>query len=182
MATFGLNHSQYNLIPILYSAFAIPASIAAGFLIDRVGPRICVSLFTTVSIIGLSVFAYAAGGEPDFTLFLVGRSIFGMGSESLMIWFATTTGVWFYYSEVAVSAAISLAFQKMGRLTADIFTPVVYRKTSSLSESLWISVYVFAMTFIIAIFINKLELYQENTRKQFKYIRVGTQRISGKVR
>lgn len=76
------------MLPVSYSAAAIPFSILSGFLIDRVGTRISLAVFMIFSIIGLSVFAISTTpSSTDYSMCLIGRAIYGMGGEGLVIWF-----------------------------------------------------------------------------------------------
>ena len=106
---------QYNLIPIVSSAAAIPFSIIASLLLDKVGSRFSISFFTTLSISGLSLFAYSTSSEdPNFRNFLVGRALFGMGYVGQIIWFSAVTSQWFYYKEAGIVMASLLAFGFFG--------------------------------------------------------------------
>ena len=111
MTSFSLSHTEYNLIPIVFSTAAIPFSIFSGIMIDRVGNRFSISFFTVLSIIGLSIFCYGSDqNNPNFTLFLIGRGLFGMGWIGTIIWFSAMSSVWFHYCDMSLAASACLCF------------------------------------------------------------------------
>ena len=77
-------------MPAIGAAAAIPFSLFAALLIDKTGTRFAISLFTTISISGVSLFAYSSmAGDPNWRNFLIGRALFGMGYVGQIMWFST---------------------------------------------------------------------------------------------
>jgi nitrate/nitrite transporter NarK len=183
MAKFQLSHTQYQYIPIVQAGSAIPFAVVAGFVIDRAGPRFAISLFTLLCIIGLSIFASSSNMTDDnFKMFLVGRAIFGMGAVGQFIWFSTITSIWFYYNNMALAMAAGLCFATFGSLVADVLAPHVYRSSQTLSQALWLSVYIYAFSLVIVIAVNRLEKRNSANRKQIRYVRIATEKLSRRAR
>ena len=58
--------------------------IFGGVLLDTIGLRTGLLLFCGVAVVGQGVFM-AGGFMSDFNVMIVGRTIFGMGGESLAV-------------------------------------------------------------------------------------------------
>ena len=79
-----MNSLEYNL---LYSVYAFPNFILplfGGYLIDFMGIRIGITLFSSLVLAGQCVFALAVDLR-NYPLALVGRFILGLGGESLSV-------------------------------------------------------------------------------------------------
>tara|TARA_B110000285_G_C14680308_1_gene404359 strand:+ start:169 stop:528 length:360 start_codon:yes stop_codon:yes gene_type:complete len=75
---------QYGL---LYTVYAIPNTILpliGGLLLDRVGQRMALIMFTTTLCIGQGIFMLG-GYQESFPLMLIGRGVFGIGCESMYV-------------------------------------------------------------------------------------------------
>lgn len=105
---------------------------------------------------GLALFSFSAQVN-DFYLTLIGRGIFGMGSEGQNIWFFTIISVWFYYSEISFASALLGCFGKLGSVFADIFTPISYRDTGSIVWPFRIAVLINIGAILIVICLNKID-------------------------
>ena len=58
--------------------------IFGGVLLDTIGVRTGLVLFCCVAVLGQAVFC-AGGYSSDFNTMIIGRTIFGMGGESLAV-------------------------------------------------------------------------------------------------
>ena len=115
----------------------------------------------------------------QYTYFLVGRALFGMGYIGQLIWFSTVASQWFYYNEIGVAMSLLLAFSYFGQLVADIITPIEYRRARLLSQPLWLAVYLYTAAFILVIIFNKLESY--TSKKYFKFITMRSEKVTPSV-
>jgi MFS family permease len=71
----------------LYSVYAIPNCILpliGGLLLDKLGVRVCLVVFSVLLCTGQLVFMLG-GYWNDFNLMIVGRGIFGAGCESMYV-------------------------------------------------------------------------------------------------
>jgi hypothetical protein len=66
MATFNITHTQFNYLEMSYSGVAIPASIAAGIFLHKLGSWRSLTFFITLSVLGLCVFSYAVVDDDNF--------------------------------------------------------------------------------------------------------------------
>ena len=102
-------------IGTMYSAYsfaAIVAVLVGGFLIDKIGPRRASLLFSAVLTAGACLVAYA----PSIGWIYVGRVLFGMGSEPLIVAQSAILARWFRGKELALSFGIALTVSRLGTL------------------------------------------------------------------
>jgi MFS family permease len=97
-----------------YSVAAILAVLIAGPLIDRLGTRKASLLFSTLVFIGAGI-VWMAKSVP---VFIVGRFIFGAGSEPLFVAQSAMLARWFKNKELALSFGITLTVSRFGSLFA----------------------------------------------------------------
>ena len=72
---------------MFYVVYSIPNMVLpffGGIMLDSIGNRFGLILFTTVLTIGQLVFAIG-GTSENFVVMLVGRVIFGLGGESMSV-------------------------------------------------------------------------------------------------
>jgi MFS family permease len=96
----------------IYSVAAILTVLVGGLLIDRVGTRTASLLFSALVVVGAAIVAMA----PNVTVAVVGRFIFGAGSETLIVAQSAILARWFRGKELALSFGITLAIARLGTL------------------------------------------------------------------
>uniref|UniRef100_A0A668RWZ2 Lysosomal dipeptide transporter MFSD1 n=1 Tax=Oreochromis aureus TaxID=47969 RepID=A0A668RWZ2_OREAU len=82
----GMTPQQYNLLYAIYAWTNAVVVILAGFLIDKLGNRFGVFLFSFLCVLGSSLFALGShfkGSPYLLPLMLTGRLLFGSGNGSL---------------------------------------------------------------------------------------------------
>ncbi|MFQ5926155.1 MAG: MFS transporter [Terriglobia bacterium] len=102
-------------IGMMYSFYSWPNVVMVfigGFLIDRFGTRKMSLVFSGLIVLGASLVAAA----PLFWLMLVGRTIFGIGAESLIICQSAILAKWFKGKELAFAFGLALTFMRLGTL------------------------------------------------------------------
>lgn len=108
----GIDREQ---IGMLYSFYSWPNLLMlpiAGFLIDRFGTRKTSLVFSGLIVSGATLVAAA----PMFSLMVVGRGIFGVGAESLIVCQSAILAKWFKGKELALAFGLSLTFMRLGTL------------------------------------------------------------------
>ena len=102
-------------IGTMYSAYSFAAIVAVllgGFLIDKIGTRRASLLFSAVLTAGACLVALA----PSIGWIYVGRLLFGMGSEPLVVAQSAILARWFRGKELALSFGIALTVSRLGTL------------------------------------------------------------------
>jgi MFS family permease len=72
----------------------------------------------------------------DFTSLLVGRTIFGLGSESLFLVQSAILAKWFNSKELALALSVALSFDRLGSILA-LWTLPQLAEAYSWRASLW---------------------------------------------
>ena len=81
---FNISSTQFSFLYGVYSYPNTVLPIFGGIFLDTIGIRIGVILFSTFLTLGQIVFCIG-GYKTEFWLMLVGRTIFGLGGESLSV-------------------------------------------------------------------------------------------------
>ncbi|XP_044159266.1 major facilitator superfamily domain-containing protein 1-like isoform X2 [Bufo gargarizans] len=108
---------QYNLLYAIYAWTNAVVVIMAGFLIDKLGNRFGLFLFSSLTVVGSSIFALGSHfkGTPYLLpLMLTGRLLFGSGNGSLTIVQNRITAFWFKGKELALAFGLTLSFSRLG--------------------------------------------------------------------
>ena len=123
----GFSQSQIGLLNAVFSLPNIFLALAGGVLIDRYGPA-RVSLWTAgLCCLGTVL---TAVGEP-FGLMVVGRLLFGVGEETLLIALLAGLAQWFAAGGMAVAMASFFSLARVGSYAADIsprWAPELYQR------------------------------------------------------
>jgi MFS family permease len=96
----------------MYSLAAVVAVLAGGYLIDRVGVRLASLIFSAFVVAGAAIVAAA----PSLPVMYLGRILFGMGSESMIVAQSAITARWFTGKELAMAFGITLTVSRLGTL------------------------------------------------------------------
>jgi MFS family permease len=123
----GFSQSQIGLLNAVFSLPNIFLALAGGILIDRYGPA-RVSLWTAALCCLGTVLT--AVGEP-FSLMVVGRLLFGVGEETLLIALLAGLAQWFAAGGMAVAMASFFSLARVGSYAADIsprWAPELYQR------------------------------------------------------
>ena len=104
-AAIGASYSMYSIA-------AIFAVLGGGFLVDRIGTRAASLLFSALIVIGAAIVAAA----PNLATLYVGRVIFGVGSETLIVAQSAILARWFTGKELALAFGVTLTISRLGTL------------------------------------------------------------------
>lgn len=118
-------HAARSTIGLFFFAYSFAAVVAVaigGILIDKLGTRKASLLFSILVFAGAGV-VWMAKSVP---VFLIGRFIFGAGSEPLIVAQSAILARWFKNKELALSFGITLTVSRFGSLfafnTGELFT------------------------------------------------------------
>jgi MFS family permease len=111
----GLNEAQIGLLNAVYSLPNIPLALAGGVLIDRIGAGRAAALASALCLAGAVMTAI---GQP-FALMVIGRLVFGIGSETLYIALLCAIAGWFASGGIALATALFFSLARVGSYLAD---------------------------------------------------------------
>lgn len=112
----GLSQTQIGMLNAVFSLPNIFLALVGGILIDRYGPG-RVSLWTAgLCCVGT---VFTAIGSP-YGLMVVGRLLFGVGEETLLIALLAGLAQWFAAGGTAFAMALFFSLARVGSYAADI--------------------------------------------------------------
>ncbi|KAK3761409.1 hypothetical protein RRG08_024276 [Elysia crispata] len=157
----GMSDSDYNLLYAIYAWTNAVVVIGAGYLIDKFGNRVGVFLFSSLCLVGSSVFAagiFLKGTSAMLPVMLLGRLLFGSGNGSLTIVQNRITAYWFKNKELAMAFGITLAFSRLGSVL-NFFCTQMFEESFGLAWTLWGGAMLCLLGFLSAIIVSMLDSY-----------------------
>ncbi|KAL5021083.1 hypothetical protein ScPMuIL_000238 [Solemya velum] len=155
----AMTEDNYNLLYAIYAWTNAIVVIAAGFLIDKLGNRVSVFLFSFLCVVGSCTFAAGTmlkGTTAMLPVMLLGRLIFGSGNGSLTIVQNCITAYWFRNKELAMAFGITLAFSRLGSVLNFLLTSN-FADAHGLTWTLWGGAMLCGLGFVSAIVVSVLD-------------------------
>ncbi|KAM4632054.1 lysosomal dipeptide transporter MFSD1-like [Discoglossus pictus] len=155
----GMSPEQYNLLYAIYAWTNAVVVIMAGFLIDKLGNRFGLFLFSFLTVLGSSIFALGSHfkGTPYLLpLMLTGRLLFGSGNGSLTIVQNRITAFWFKGKELALAFGLTLSFSRLGSVLNFFFTKQ-FEDNYGIQWTLWGGTILCLLGFLSAITVSVLD-------------------------
>jgi len=143
--------SDIGLLQAIYSFPNIIMVLVGGLIIDKIGTRISVVLFTLLIFVGAVVTAMSS----NLYFMAGGRLIFGLGAESMIVAITTIIARWFKGKELSFAFGLNLTVARLGSFLA-LNSPSWGRSFYEHWQTpLWISVFagVSAVVFILIYFV-----------------------------
>lgn len=106
--------SDIGLLQGIYSFPNIIMVLIGGIIIDRIGTRISVVIFTLLIMTGAIVTALSS----QLFFMAAGRLIFGMGAESMIVAITTIIARWFKGKELSFAFGLNLTVARLGSFLA----------------------------------------------------------------
>lgn len=95
-----------------------------GYLVDRIGVRMCLLLFASLITVGQVIFALGLSLK-SWPVMLVGRLIFGFGGESFTVANSALLAQWFKGKELAFAFGVNLSISKLGSVVNNLVSPIL---------------------------------------------------------
>lgn len=133
LATF-----QYRL-SLLYSVYSVPNIVLPFFVgraIDRLGSRSILLILAFLVALGQMLTAIGLQNR-HLGLLLLGRTIFGVGGESLAVAQARLVTHWFVGKELALAIGLNLSIARIGTVVNNVLSPLV-AKWYSVPAAFWL--------------------------------------------
>lgn len=177
----GMSNDDYNLLYAIYAWTNAVVVIGAGFLIDKLGNRIGLFLFSFLCVLGSSTFAagvFFKGTSAMLPVMLIGRLLFGSGNGSLTIVQNRITAYWFRNKELAMAFGITLAFSRLGSVL-NFFMTQIFEDSYGLTWTLWAGAILCGLGFISSFIVSFMDLYgvrqlgdEQNLKTESKKLKV----------
>jgi nitrate/nitrite transporter NarK len=138
----------------LYSAYSIPNSFLfltffGGIFLDKWGTRLGGAIFAVLCLIGALL--TSIGAEGNFWIMFLGRFIFGLGAETLIVAQNKIIAKWFRRRELSLAFAINLSICRLGTMLSYNVIPSLNNKLHSWSAALWVVTAVMALGVVVYI-------------------------------
>jgi MFS family permease len=111
----GFTDTQIGTLNAIYSVPNIFVVLIGGIIADRLGTRLATLLFTAICLVG-AIMTWVSG---SFVLMAVGRLVFGLGAESMIVAITAALGQWFKGKQLGFAFGINLAIARAGSFAAD---------------------------------------------------------------
>lgn len=111
-----LNFSDANigLLNAIYSFPNIIMVLVGGIIIDRIGTRISVVIFTFLVMLG----SFLTAIKGEIIVMAAGRLLFGLGAESMIVAITTIIARWFKGKELSFAFGLNLTLARLGSFMA----------------------------------------------------------------
>ena len=152
----GIGQTAFNLLYTIFSLPNIVATLIIGYFIDYLGVRI--GLIALASGVALSQGIIAIGGYIySYNLILIGRALFGLTSESLIIAQASMVSFWFKGRQLAFALGIAVTFPELGNALNSWLSPLIYESSGSLGTPFLVSVFFCILSLLCALMASYLD-------------------------
>jgi MFS family permease len=117
----GFTDAQVGLLDTAYNVAALLTLVAGGILIDRLGTRRSVVLFSGIGAAGGLLVALLPAIVPaaPAAAMMAGRFVLGVGSELFYVAATTVVGRWFKGKEISFAMALQVLIGRQGSYLAD---------------------------------------------------------------
>jgi MFS family permease len=111
----GFSATQFGWLNASYSVAAVATLLVGGIIIDRIGTKKAILAFAFICLLG-SLITAARGSAP---LMIVGRTVLGLGAESMIVAVTTALAKWFKGKELSFAFGINLLIARIASVAAD---------------------------------------------------------------
>ncbi|HRR57265.1 MAG TPA: MFS transporter [Acidobacteriota bacterium] len=113
-AQLGFSDAAIGTLNGIYSLPNIFMVLVGGIIIDRIGTRRAVLLFTCLCVAGAGLTA----ARGAFWWMATGRLLFGLGAESMIVAVTTAIAKWFKGKELSFAFGLNLTIARLGSFAA----------------------------------------------------------------
>ncbi len=113
-AQLGFSDSEIGLLNGIYSFPNIIMVLIGGIIIDRIGTRKSVFIFTVLIMLGALVTVV----QGNIYTMAAGRLIFGLGAESMIVAITTILAKWFRGKQLSFAFGLNLTIARLGSFMA----------------------------------------------------------------
>ena len=144
---------------LLYSIYSFPNVILplfGGYLVDAIGVRIGIFIFSLLITLGQAIFAFGVSIE-SYPLALIGRGVFGLGGESQNVAQSSIVSSWFAGKDISMALGMNVSIARLGSVFNDILEPFLYDETGSVVFGLWVGGLLCIASLIAGIFLGMID-------------------------
>jgi len=111
----GFSATAFGWLNSSYSVAAVLTLLIGGIIIDRIGTKKAFTFFAAFCLVGAAL--TAARGRPG--IMIAGRTVLGLGAESMIVAATTVLAKWFKGKELSFAFGINLTISRLASVAAD---------------------------------------------------------------
>ena len=111
----GFSATQFGWLNASYSVAAVATLLVGGVIIDRIGTKKSILAFAVICFLG-AVLTASKGSAP---VMIAGRTVLGLGAESMIVAVTTALAKWFKGKELSFAFGINLTIARLASVAAD---------------------------------------------------------------
>jgi MFS family permease len=111
----GYSATAFGWLNSSYSVAAVLTLLIGGIIIDRIGTKKAITFFAVLCLLGATL--TAARGRAG--VMIAGRTILGLGAESMIVAVTTALAKWFKGRELSFAFGINLTIARLASVAAD---------------------------------------------------------------
>lgn len=111
----GFSATQFGWLNASYSVAAVLTLLIGGIIIDRIGTKKAMAMFATLCLLG----ALLTAARGQATVMIAGRTVLGLGAESMIVAVTTALAKWFRGKELSFAFGINLTIARLASVAAD---------------------------------------------------------------
>ncbi len=115
MDHLGFSATQFGWLNASYSVAAVATLLIGGIIIDRIGTKKAIAMFAFLCLLGAALTA-SRGRAP---VMIAGRTVLGLGAESMIVAVTTALAKWFKGKELSFAFGMNLTIARLASVAAD---------------------------------------------------------------
>jgi MFS family permease len=111
----GYSGTRFGWLNSSYSVAAVLTLLIGGIIIDRIGTKKALLIFAVLCFLG----ALLTSARGSFTTMVAGRTVLGLGAESMIVAVTTALAKWFKGKELSFAFGVNLTIARLASVAAD---------------------------------------------------------------
>jgi MFS family permease len=111
----GFSGTRFAWLNSSYSVAAVLTLLIGGIIIDRIGTKKSLFLFAVLCFLG----ALLTAARGSFATMVAGRTVLGLGAESMIVAVTTALAKWFKGKELSFAFGVTLTISRLASVAAD---------------------------------------------------------------
>lgn len=111
----GYSGTKFGWLNSSYSVAAVLTLLIGGIIIDRIGTKKSLFLFSVLCFLG----ALLTSLRGNFPTMVAGRAVLGLGAESMIVAVTTALAKWFKGKELSFAFGVNLTIARLASVAAD---------------------------------------------------------------
>jgi MFS family permease len=111
----GFTDENVGWLNSSYSVAAVLTLLIGGIIIDRIGAKKAIAIFSVICLLG----AILTAVKGSFAMMVSGRALLGLGAESMIVGVTTALAKWFKGKELSFAFGVNLTIARLASVAAD---------------------------------------------------------------